>query len=133
MPHEQSDSSSNLYYSFDAAGGAVHVLMLGSYAHFNKGSEQRAWLKRDLAGVDRHRTPWLVAVLHAPWYNTNKDHKHDGEDMRKSMESLLYNAHVDIVFSGHVHAYERFVSLRLASILSTIQLISHQTNQFCTY
>ncbi len=27
--------------------------------------------------------------------------------MRKSMESILYSAGVDVLFSGHVHAYER--------------------------
>ncbi|PKU61341.1 putative purple acid phosphatase 20 [Dendrobium catenatum] len=30
--------------------------------------------------------------------------------MRKAMEETLYVAHVDAVFAGHVHAYERFVS-----------------------
>lgn len=30
--------------------------------------------------------------------------------MKAAMEGLLYSARVDIVFSGHVHAYERFVS-----------------------
>ncbi|KAF9598389.1 hypothetical protein IFM89_027352, partial [Coptis chinensis] len=32
--------------------------------------------------------------------------KSDG--MKKSMEGLLYGARVDVVFAGHVHAYERF-------------------------
>lgn len=32
--------------------------------------------------------------------------------MKAAMEGLLYSARVDIVFSGHVHAYERFVSPR---------------------
>ncbi|KAL5203615.1 hypothetical protein ABZP36_008486 [Zizania latifolia] len=111
MPHEESGSRSNLYYSFDAAGGAVHVVMLGSYAEFEEGSEQRAWLERDLAGVDRRRTPWLVALLHAPWYNTNQAHQGEGERMRRAMESLLYEARVDVVFAGHVHAYERFTRI----------------------
>uniref|UniRef100_A0A0E0MCI6 Purple acid phosphatase n=2 Tax=Oryza TaxID=4527 RepID=A0A0E0MCI6_ORYPU len=111
MPHEESGSPSNLYYSFDAAGGAAHVVMLGSYAEFEEGSPQRAWLERDLAGVDRRRTPWLVALVHAPWYNTNEAHQGEGERMRRAMESLLYEARVDVVFSGHVHAYERFVIL----------------------
>ncbi|XBI95631.1 hypothetical protein VPH35_032052 [Triticum aestivum] len=110
MPHEESGSASNLYYSFDAAGGAAHVVMLGSYAEFEEGSEQRAWLERDLAGVDRRRTPWLLVLLHAPWYNTNQAHQGEGEAMRAAMEALLYEARVDVVFSGHVHAYERFVS-----------------------
>jgi acid phosphatase type 7 len=110
MPHEESGSHSNLYYSFDAAGGAAHVVMLGSYAPFEEGSEQRRWLERDLARVDRRRTPWLLALLHAPWYNTNAAHQGDGERMRRAVEAVLYEARVDVVFAGHVHAYERFVS-----------------------
>ncbi|XP_020186525.3 purple acid phosphatase 22 isoform X2 [Aegilops tauschii subsp. strangulata] len=111
MPHEESGSASNLYYSFDAAGGAAHVVMLGSYAEFEEGSAQRAWLERDLAGVDRRRTPWLLVLLHAPWYNTNQAHQGEGEAMRAAMEALLYEARVDVVFSGHVHAYERFTRI----------------------
>uniref|UniRef100_A0A0D9W4M1 Purple acid phosphatase n=1 Tax=Leersia perrieri TaxID=77586 RepID=A0A0D9W4M1_9ORYZ len=108
MPHEESGSASGLYYSFDAAGGDVHVVMLGSYAGFNESSEQYAWLARDLAAVDRGATPWVVVLLHAPWYNTNAAHEGEGEAMRKAMERLLYEARVDVVFAGHVHAYERF-------------------------
>ncbi|KAF8715497.1 hypothetical protein HU200_027152 [Digitaria exilis] len=110
-PHEESGSPSNLYYSFDAAGAAVHVVMLGSYAAFDAGSDQYRWLARDLAAVDRRATPWLVAVLHAPWYNTNAAHQGEGEAMRVAMERLLFEARVDVVFAGHVHAYERFDSL----------------------
>ena len=51
MAHEESGSRSNLYYSFDAAGGAVHVVMLGSYALFDASSDQYRWLARDLAAV----------------------------------------------------------------------------------
>jgi hypothetical protein len=41
---------------------------------------------------------------HAPWYNTNSAHQGDGEAQRKSLEHLLYDAGVDAVFTGHVHA-----------------------------
>jgi acid phosphatase type 7 len=109
-PHEESGSPSCLYYSFDAASGAVHVAMLGSYAGFDASSDQYAWLAADLARVDRRATPWLVVLLHAPWYNTNAAHQGEGEAMRKAMERMLYEARVDVVFAGHVHAYERFVS-----------------------
>ncbi|XP_039133133.1 probable purple acid phosphatase 20 [Dioscorea cayenensis subsp. rotundata] len=108
MPYDMSSSDSNLYYSFDVAGGAVHVLMLGSYTDFDSGSAQYKWLVGDLAKVNRKKTPWLLALVHAPWYNSNDDHQGEGEDMRKSMEDLLYKAKVDVVFAGHVHAYERF-------------------------
>lgn len=122
MPHEESGSASNLYYSFDAAAAAVHIVMLGSYTEFHTDSEQYKWLAADLAKVDRQVTPWIVVLLHAPWYNTNAAHQGEGESMRLAMESLLYQARVDVVFAGHVHAYERFVSTLLrvqtASILN---------------
>ncbi|KAG6427517.1 hypothetical protein SASPL_111763 [Salvia splendens] len=106
MPYQESNSQSNLYYSFDVAG--AHILMLGSYTDFDADSDQYAWLLADLATVDRSKTPWLFALIHAPWYNTNSAHKGEGETMRVAMENILYNARVDVVFAGHVHAYERF-------------------------
>lgn len=59
--------------------------------------------------MDRTKTPWLVAVLHAPWYNSNSAHQGEGDKMMGAMETLLYSAAVDIVFAGHIHAYERSV------------------------
>ncbi|KAI7732520.1 hypothetical protein M8C21_012620, partial [Ambrosia artemisiifolia] len=108
MPFEESGSNSNLFYSFEVAG--VHVIMLGSYTDFGPGSDQYNWLESDLKKVDRNRTPWLFALVHAPWYNSNTAHQGEKESthMRDAMEDLLYNARVDIVFAGHVHAYERF-------------------------
>ncbi|KAF8397837.1 hypothetical protein HHK36_016762 [Tetracentron sinense] len=108
MPFEDSASNSNLYYSFEVAG--VHVVMLGSYTDFDAGSAQYKWLEADLGKVNRERTPWLVVLIHAPWYNSNTAHQgeHEAVDMKKAMEGLLYGARVDVVFAGHVHAYERF-------------------------
>ncbi|CAA3011287.1 purple acid phosphatase 22-like [Olea europaea subsp. europaea] len=106
MPYQESGSKSNLYYSFDVAG--THVIMLGSYTDFDSESDQYMWLQADLANVDRQKTPWVVVLLHAPWYNSNQAHKGEGESMRQAMEEVLYKARVDVVFAGHVHAYERF-------------------------
>ncbi|XP_020253261.1 probable purple acid phosphatase 20 [Asparagus officinalis] len=108
MPYEVSGSNSNLYYSFDVASGSIHVIMLGSYEDFDSGSDQYKWLVEDLAKVDRRKVQWLIALIHAPWYNSNEAHQGEGEDMRKAMEDLLVRARVDVVFAGHVHAYERF-------------------------
>ncbi|VVB05508.1 unnamed protein product [Arabis nemorensis] len=108
MPYEESGSTSNLYYSFNVFG--VHIIMLGSYTDFEPGSYQYQWLEKDLQNIDRKTTPWLMAVIHAPWYNTNEAHQGEKESvkMKESMETLLYKARVDLVFAGHVHAYERF-------------------------
>ncbi|CAA7019163.1 unnamed protein product [Microthlaspi erraticum] len=106
MPHAESASRSNLYYSFDVAG--VHTVMLGSYTRFDSHSDQYRWLQSDLRKVDRKKTPWLVVVMHTPWYSTNMAHEGEGESMRKAMEGLLFRAQVDVVFAGHIHTYERF-------------------------
>ncbi|GLT56413.1 hypothetical protein SLA2020_294560 [Shorea laevis] len=105
VPAEESGSNSNFFYSFDAGG--VHFVMLGAYVDYNSTGAQYAWLKKDLNQVDRNVTPWLVAAWHPPWYNSYSSHYQEFECMRLEMESLLYQYGVDIVFSGHVHAYER--------------------------
>ncbi|KAM1301927.1 purple acid phosphatase 23-like isoform X2 [Malus sylvestris] len=105
VPSEESGSKSNFYYSFDAGG--VHFIMLGAYIDYNATGAQYAWLKDDLHRVDRTVTPWLVAAWHPPWYNSYSSHYQEFECMRQEMEALLYQYGVDIVFSGHVHAYER--------------------------
>ncbi|KAG6405134.1 hypothetical protein SASPL_132717 [Salvia splendens] len=105
MPYQESGSGSNLFYSFDVA--RVHVLMLGSYTDYDVNSDQYKWLKGDLAKVNRGNTPWIVAVLHVPWYNSNTAHQGEGDGMMAAMEPLLHAASVDIVLTGHVHAYER--------------------------
>ncbi|XP_043722366.1 purple acid phosphatase 15-like isoform X2 [Telopea speciosissima] len=105
FPSKESGSSSTFYYSFNAGG--IHFIMLGAYISYNKTGEQYRWLERDLANVDRSVTPWLVATWHPPWYSTYKAHYREAECMMVEMEELLYSYGVDIVFNGHVHAYER--------------------------
>jgi len=103
---ERSRSESNLWYSFEA--GLAHVIMLCSYCEYTEGSMQRAWLEQDLRSVDRKQTPWVLALWHTPWYTISTAHSmKEGNVMRESMESVLYNYRVDVVMVGHVHAYER--------------------------
>ena len=106
MPFRQSGSVSNLWWSRDI--GPAHVVSLCSYAATDAASLQYRWLQRDLArAFDRSRTPWLVVMMHAPWYNSNVGHQGESELMRRDMEALLYAHRADLVLSGHVHAYER--------------------------
>ncbi|MED6167757.1 Purple acid phosphatase 15, variant 2 [Stylosanthes scabra] len=105
FPSEESGSLSTMYYSFNAGG--IHFIMLGAYTSFDKSGDQYKWLEKDLASVDREVTPWLVATWHPPWYSTYTAHYREAECMRIEMEDLLYQYGVDIVFNGHVHAYER--------------------------
>lgn len=105
FPSEESQSLSTFYYSFNVGG--VHFVMLGGYIAYDKSGDQYKWLERDLAKVDRKVTPWLVATWHPPWYTSYKAHYREAECMRVAMEELLYKYSVDLVFNGHVHAYER--------------------------
>ncbi|CAI5942042.1 unnamed protein product [Closterium sp. NIES-64] len=105
MPSAASGSPSKLYYSFEVGG--AHVIVLSCYSPFGPDSKQFEWLQKDLSAVDRTKTPWLVVSLHEPWYHSNSDHQTDGQDMRKALEETLYAARVDILITGHVHAYER--------------------------
>ncbi|KAJ7549714.1 hypothetical protein O6H91_04G020100 [Diphasiastrum complanatum] len=105
VPAAESGSYTKMYYSFNAGG--VHFVMLGGYVDYSRTGDQYAWLKKDLAEVDRSLTPWLIAVFHPPWYNSYAFHYREVECMRQSMEELLYKYGVDAVFTGHVHAYER--------------------------
>jgi len=100
-------NAGNLYYSLNI--GSAHVVFLCSYCPFSASTDQYEWLKGDLKRLDRSTTPWLLVVLHAPWYNSNTAHHNETEEymMRDAMETLLYKYKVDVIFAGHVHAYER--------------------------
>jgi hypothetical protein len=56
----------NSFYSFST--GLAHFIVLSSYSVSNSSSEQFAWLKADLAEVNRTITPWIVVTMHCPWY-----------------------------------------------------------------
>lgn len=76
-----------------------------------KYTPQWRWLAKELKRVDRDKTPWLIVLMHVPMYNSNDAHFMEGESMRVVFESWFCHYKVDIVFAGHVHAYERSVSL----------------------
>ena len=87
----------------------AHFVFLNPYSNTNYTSNQYNWLLDELSRVDRSVTPWVIVVMHCPWYSSNTNHYGDQQTvlMRDSMEYLFYKYHVNIVFSGHVHAYER--------------------------
>lgn len=74
-----------------------------------KYTPQWMWLNDELRRVDREKTPWLIVLMHIPMYNSNEAHFMEGESMRSVFEEWFVHAKVDMVFAGHVHAYERSV------------------------
>lgn len=97
----------NSFYSFDSA--SAHIIYLNPYSTTDPESEQYKWLEADLKSVDRNITPWIIVVMHCPWYSSNKDHYGEEQTvlMRNAMEDLFYEHRVNIAIMGHVHAYER--------------------------
>jgi len=51
---------------------------------------QYRWLEQELARIDRRRTPWVLVMLHVPWYCSNFVHIGVGVLMRESMEPMHY-------------------------------------------
>ncbi|GMY35792.1 bifunctional purple acid phosphatase 26 [Fagus crenata] len=111
-PYMASKSSSPLWYAIRRA--SAHIIVLSSYSPFVKYTPQWMWLREEFERVDREKTPWLIVVMHAPIYNSNKAHYMEGESMRAVFESWFIRYKVDLVFAGHVHAYER--SYRISNI-----------------
>ena len=65
-----SNSGNNIYYSFER--GLTHFLVFSAEAYIYARNasflaNQLAFMKADLAGVDRARTPWVVALVHKDW------------------------------------------------------------------
>jgi hypothetical protein len=119
MPSKQSGGFESMWYSFDH--GMVHFVSFSTETDYpnaadqpgGEGAEdagpfqptgtQLAWLKRDLANVDRKKTPWVIAGGHRPWYVSSGP----CVECKAAFEPLLLEYGVDLVLSGHVHIYER--------------------------
>ena len=103
-------SGTEAYYSFDHAN--IHVICLDS-ANSDRSTNgpMLKWLKEDLAA---NRQDWCIAYWHHPPY-TKGSHDSDNEkeaegimrDLRTVFVPVLEAGGVDLVLSGHSHAYER--------------------------
>ncbi|XP_042494803.1 bifunctional purple acid phosphatase 26 isoform X2 [Macadamia integrifolia] len=111
-PYVASKSSNPLWYAIRRA--SAHIIILSSYSAFVKYTPQWTWLKEELTRVDREKTPWLIVLMHVPIYNSNEAHFMEGEAMQAVFESWFVHYKVDLIFAGHVHAYER--SYRISNI-----------------
>jgi predicted phosphodiesterase len=65
---------------------------------------QVTWFKSAVAAA---REPWKIAYFHHPLYSNAGRHGSNVE-LRVALEPLLVEHGIDVVFSGHDHAYERF-------------------------
>jgi hypothetical protein len=99
-------SGTEAYYSFDYAN--IHFVELESFeTDRSSNGPMLTWLRRDLAA---NTQPWVIAYWHHPPYSKGS-HDSDTEteliEMRQNAVPILENFGVDLVLSGHSHAYER--------------------------
>ncbi|CAM8911647.1 unnamed protein product [Rhodiola kirilowii] len=105
VPFRASGSVAPFWYSIKRA--SAYIISLSSYSAYGKYTPQWTWLEQELPKVNRSETPWLIILMHAPWYNSYNYHYMEGETMRVMFEPWFVQYKVDVVISGHVHAYER--------------------------
>ncbi|KAI4376070.1 hypothetical protein MLD38_013864 [Melastoma candidum] len=121
-PFKASNSTAPLWYSIKR--GPAHIIVLSSYSAYGKYTPQYKWLEAEFPKVNRAETPWLIVMMHSPWYNSYNYHYMEGESMRVMYETWFVQNKVDVVFAGHVHAYER--SERVSNIAYNV------VNGMCT-
>lgn len=90
-------------FSFDY--GNAHFVILASYKM--SAASQVAWLEQDLAAArQRPQIKWLFAAMHAPMYSWVEGHPADEKELA-AWGPVFDKYHVDVVFGGHNHLYER--------------------------
>ena len=113
----------NSFYSFDI--GQAHIIFLNPYTDTDINSVQFKWLEIDLINISREKFPWIIIITHCPFYNSNKAHQNEKQTilMKESMESLFYKYKVNLIISGHVHAYERTFPVYMKGVFTFITFI----------
>jgi Calcineurin-like phosphoesterase/Iron/zinc purple acid phosphatase-like protein C len=91
----------------------------------NKAYEQYQWLAKDLASVDRKKTPWVIAMSHRPMYSTQVSSYQ--QNLRNAFEDLLLENEVDAYLAGHIHWYERLFPLGKNGTIDTASIVNNNT------
>lgn len=105
--HMPDNGNSLFWYSFSL--GLTHHIVLSSEHQCDADSPMRKWFEKELQRVDRKQTPWLFVHLHRPLY-CSENYMGDyfvSHILRNCLEFVMMQYRVDVVFSGHYHAYER--------------------------
>lgn len=132
MPSSESGGLENFWYSWD--NGMAHFIQLDTETDLGHGfiapdepngsegensgpfasymNQQSDWLRKDLESVDRTKTPWVIVAGHRPWYiSASNDSGTICTECKDVFEPLFLQHSVDLVLSGHVHAYERIAPI----------------------
>jgi hypothetical protein len=97
-------------YAFDYGDAHWTVLDTNLYADWSDPA-LLAWLEADLAAA--REAPWRFVVFHQPPFHSSLSHA--DEQQTRVLAETFEKHRVDIVFSGHIHNYQRSYPLRFVS------------------
>jgi tRNA (guanine-N7-)-methyltransferase len=97
--------------------GSTRLFFLNSKDDWS-GGEEREWLERELARADAEPgLMWRIAVVHqGPW--SSGPHGPSPSLVAGHVPALLAAHHIDLIFSGHDHIYERGVGEGMKYVVS---------------
>lgn len=88
-------------FSYDYGNSHWVILDGNNYVDW-KNSDLKNWVDTDLANSKRL---WKFVVMHQPGFSSDWHHRE--EQQMRYLASVFQKNHVDIVFSGHSHTYQR--------------------------
>ncbi|KAF8855510.1 Metallo-dependent phosphatase [Acephala macrosclerotiorum] len=97
---------------------------VGNYSD-TKSYAQYQFLQKDLASVDRCKTPWIITMSHRPMYSSQVSSYQ--KYMRNAFEALFLEYGVDAYLSGHIHWYERILPMGRNGTIDTSSIINNNT------
>ena len=96
-------------YSFDY--GNSHWLILDSNPDIDWSQPELAqWVEGELGSPAAKNAKWRFVGFHHPGFNSS--HAHSGDQQMRVLSKAFEDAQVDVVFSGHVHNYQRTFPLK---------------------
>jgi 3',5'-cyclic AMP phosphodiesterase CpdA len=103
------NNNERFYAPYNMNGSAYYTFKKGNVRFFALNSNymdptQLAWLENELKNAGD--ADWKVCYFHHPLYSSGKTHG-SSLDLRAVLEPLFIKYHVDAVFAGHDHIYER--------------------------
>ncbi len=113
-----------LNFSFDH--GDIHWVVLDSNYYTDWSDPvMRDWLEKDLMATAK---PWKFVAFHHSCFHTSRKHK-DGLRMRQVVD-IFERCGVKVVFTGHVHTYERTYPLTFKlSPRAAVEAVAADANQ----
>lgn len=91
-------------YSFDYGNAHWTVLDSNPYVDFTD-KDLHDWVAKDLASPAAQKATWRFIMIHHPGFNSAREH-YEQQQMRLLVPEFEAGK-VDVVFSGHVHNYQR--------------------------